>query len=45
MNIKLVVRVVGSLLIIIGLAMLTSVPVSWRMGDSSLLSLGCLPVR
>ena len=35
MNIKLVTRVVGSLLIVIGLAMLTSVPVSWVMGDSS----------
>ncbi len=35
MNIKLVVRVVGSLLIVIGLVMLTSVPVSWGMGDSS----------
>jgi len=34
MNIKLVVRVVGSLLIVIGLVMLTSVPVSWVMGDS-----------
>ena len=35
MNIKLVIRVLGSLLIVIGLVMLTSVPVSWVMGDSS----------
>ena len=35
MNIKLVVRVVGVLVILVGLAMLTSVPVSWKMGDSS----------
>ena len=35
MNIKLVTRVVASLIIVIGFVMLTSVPVSWWMGDSS----------
>ena len=35
MNIKLVIRVVGSLLMVIGLTMLTSVPVSWAMDDPS----------
>jgi trk system potassium uptake protein len=33
MNIKLVTRVVSSLTVIIGIAMLTSVPVSWLMQD------------
>lgn len=35
MNKKLVTRVVCSLLLVIGFTMLTSVPVSWLMGDSS----------
>lgn len=34
MNIKLVTRVVGSLLILVGIVMMTSVLVSWLMGDS-----------
>jgi trk system potassium uptake protein len=34
MNIKLVTRVVSSLVVVIGIAMLTSVPVSWLMQDS-----------
>ena len=34
MNIRLVIRVVASIIVIVGLAMLTSVPVSWLMNDS-----------
>ena len=33
MNIKLVVRVVATLVIVVGIAMLMSVPIGWLMGD------------
>ena len=36
MNIKLVTRIVSSLVVVIGIAMLTSVPVSWMMNDSQM---------
>ena len=34
MNIRIVIRVVSSLMIVIGVAMATSVPVGWLMGDA-----------
>ena len=44
MNIRMVIRVVSSLVAVIGLCMATSVPVAWLMGDSTTVCwelLGC----
>ena len=42
MNTKVVLRVVSAILMIVGIAMLTSVPVSWLMGDETHVTTGLL---